>query len=168
MKLRYVILFLFVSLMQSSSNNLYLELLGPAVRGSINYERAVKENWFVRAGVGIPMKFNESLIFYEHKLEILPIVVGANYLRGNKFKLDLGVGAAFWMMDYEGNTSIDIGGLDFNSDGNYLLPYTSLGIRYQKSDARFDLRSGLSILVINIEDTSGTLPFLYLGIGFKL
>ncbi|MDB4859324.1 hypothetical protein OAH62_00415 [Candidatus Marinimicrobia bacterium] len=167
MKFRYIILFLFTSLMQSNSNNLYLELFGPSIQGSINYERTVKENFIIRVGAGIPLIIEESSILINNKLEILPIIIGANYLRGNKFKLDVGGGAAFWMMDYEGDFSIDLGGLDLSSDGNYLVPYTSLGLRYQKQDAGFNLRLGLSILVINIDDTSGTLPILYLGSGFS-
>ena len=154
--------------MQSNSNNLYLELLGPSIRGSINYERTVKENLLIRVGAGIPLIIEESSLLINNKLEILPIIIGANYLRGNKFKLDVEGGVAFWMMDYEGNSSLDLGGLDFSSDGNYLLPYTSLGFRYQKQDAGFNLRLGLSILIINIDDTSGALPILYLGSGFSL
>ena len=169
MKFRHLILFLFffTTLIHSSSNNLYLELFGPGVWGSINYERNVKENLYIRAGVGFPIKIEESSLEVNSKLEISPIIIGANYLRGNKFKFDVGAGLGLWFMDFEGSTSLDLGDLDINSSGTFPLLFATLGLRYQNPNVRLNFKSGLSFIMINIDDSPGYLPSLYIGSGFQ-
>jgi len=169
MKFRHLILFLFffTTLIHSKSNNLYLELFGPGVLGSINYERNVKENLYIRSGIGAPIIIEESSLAGDSKLEISSIIIGVNYLRGNKFKFDVGTGAGFWFMDFEGSSSLDLGNLDINSSGTFPLLFATLGFRYQNPNVRLNFKSGLSFIMINIDDTSGILPSIYIGSGFQ-
>tara|TARA_X000001036_G_C20574552_1_gene764097 strand:- start:39 stop:551 length:513 start_codon:yes stop_codon:yes gene_type:complete len=168
MRFKYLILFLFtfISFIQTKSNNIYLELFGPTVLGSINYEKSINNRLLIRAGFGLPVSYEKSSYVGDAKLRISPILIGVNYLRGNKIKLDLGGGFALWSMNYEGDIPIDLDGIDINTDGSFPVPFITLGSRYQNLEKIFNLKFGLSIMLLEFEDTSGVLPNFYLGSGF--
>ena len=160
------LIFIVLSFIFNQSNHIYLELFGPGLQGSINYEKSINEKLFFRSGLGIPLKVSEYNQFGTSEIKITPIVVGLNHLRGNKFKFDISAGISFWMIDFQGSLAQDIGGLEFDSDGNYPLLYTTIGFRYQNIERRFTFKGGISATNIKVEETSGIIPSIYIGSGY--
>ena len=165
----------FIALMSTSvvlpqTNNIYVEGLGVGLLGSINYEREVMDKVFARVGIarmgGTTTVYEDDYYGYygdpvEADFSIMPVIVGASYLMGNKWKLELGGGISYWMVS--GNLSWgDVEGGE--EDAALMTFYGVGGVRYQNPLGGITARAGLSFLMI--EDVSVPWPHISLGYGF--
>ena len=160
------------------TNNAYVEFLGVGLLGSVNYEKMiVPDKIFARVSLGY---FNlvekdtfdlynvTDSVITEQKLSITPICLGANYMYGNKLKVEAGVGIAYWVTSYEGEAElIGIGDIGFTEGGNYLNFYSTLGLRYQKPEGGINFKIGLSPIYLNIEGVRETINFPHLSLGYS-
>ena len=79
-----ILIFIICSLIQTQSNHIYLELFGPGILGSINYERNINDKLFFRAGLG-GFSISETSLVGSGELKITPIILGVDYLIGNNY-----------------------------------------------------------------------------------
>jgi len=157
------------SVVLPQTNHIYGEGLGVGLLGSINYEREVMDKVFARVGIarmgGTTTVYEDDYYGYGDPVEtdfsIMPVIVGASYLMGNKWKLELGGGISYWMVS--GNLSWgDVEGEE--EDAALMTFYGVGGVRYQNPLGGITARAGLSFLMI--EDVSVPWPHISLGYGF--
>jgi hypothetical protein len=171
---RNIIIILLLSTQSFSQNNhVYVELLGPGLMASVNYERNLDNNIFVRAGYGyfsVESTTSGYMSSSTSKTTINPLILGAHYVRGlrGNWKLDAGVGISYWMIklndEGEGTT---LGDLSFETKGSYPMGYGSLGIRYQKPGEGVSLKLGVSPTIAKIGEFTQTLVFPHISIGYS-
>ena len=154
------------------ANNAYVEFLGVGLLGSVNYEKMiVPDKIFTRASLGyfnLVERDTTDNVITEQKLSITPICLGANYMYGNKLKVEAGVGIAYWITSYEGEVElIGIGDIGFTEGGNYLNFYSTLGLRYQNPDGGINFKIGLSPIYLNIEGVRETINLPHLSFGYS-
>ena len=147
--------------------------------GSVNYEKMlVSDKVFVRVSLGYFdfVEKDTSDVFYgtdnyisKDRLRITPICLGANYMVGNKWRLELGGGIAYWIISYEGESQLtDFGGLtEVSGGGNYFNLYSTIGLRYQKPGRGINFKVGLSPTYAKIEGEEATFNFPHLSIGYS-
>ena len=171
--LTFLFCFFFENLF-GQTNNAYVEFLGVGLLGSVNYEKMiVPDKIYTRISLGyFNLVERDTLDFYnvitEQKLSITPICLGANYMYGNKLKVEAGIGIAYWMTSYEGEAElIGIGDIGFTEGGNYLNFYSTLGLRYQNPDGGINFKIGLSPIYLNIEGVRETINFPHLSFGYS-
>ena len=167
----------FIALMSTSvilpqTNNIYVEGLGVGLLGSINYEREVMDKVFARVGItrygGTITTYEDDYYGYyggdddvEVDFSIMPVIVGATYLMGNKWKLELGGGISYWMV----SGSAEFGDWESEEEDAGLMTFYGVGgFRYQNPLGGITLRAGLSYLMI--EDIAAAWPHISLGYGF--
>ena len=183
MKIKIIlILFLICSISENlngQTNNIYVEFLGVGLMGSVNYEKMlVSDKVFVRVSLGYFdfVEKDTSDVFYgtdnyisEDRLRITPICLGANYMVGNKWRLELGGGFAYWIISYEGESELtDFGELtEVSGGGNYFNLYSTIGLRYQKPGRGINFKVGLSPTYAKIEGEKATFNFPHLSIGYS-
>lgn len=134
-------------------NEVFVELLGNGMLGSINYERQLMKNpgFGVRAGVGI----------YGTDAR-LTIPMGVNYLirviKNHSF-LDLGMGATFTQTDgfFYSMPKLPAG---YVKKENYMYLIPSAGLRAYTT-RNYIWRIGASVFITD----SGALPWLGIGFG---
>jgi len=91
----------------------------------------------------------------------MPVIVGATYLMGNKWKLELGGGISYWMV----SGSAEFGDWESEEEDAGLMTFYGVGgFRYQNPLGGITLRAGLSYLMI--EDIAAAWPHISLGYGF--
>ena len=169
---RNIIIILLLSTQSFSQNNhVYVELLGPGLMGSVNYERNLDNNIFVRAGYGyfsIESTASDYMSSSTSKTTINPLILGAHYIRGlrGNWKLDAGVGISYWLIKLEGEGTT-LGELSFEAKGSYPMGYGSLGIRYQKLEGGVSLKLGVSPIIAKIEEFTETFLFPHISIGYS-
>ncbi len=154
-------------------NNIYVEILGLGLMGSINHEiMLVPDKAYVRASLGYfnyAEKDNDVDYVTEQNLSITPIGLGANYMIGNKLKIEVGGGTAYWMTSYEGESTsigfVDNENIEFKASGNYFNFYSTIGLRYQSPKGGINFRVGLSPIYLNIDGIKETLNLPYLSLG---
>ena len=167
-----VICFCFNSL-EGQTNNIYVEIFGVGLLGSINYERIVKDNIFARVSYGgfstEDEVYDDSYTTGTLKTNVNPLSLGAHYLKGNKWKLEVGGGISHWMISFEGSIygSNDIGGLTISKDGGYTMFYISIGIRYQNPKGGINVKLGLTPIIASIEGESVTLNWPHISLGYS-
>ena len=181
MKIKIIsILFLFCFYFQNlngQTNNAYVEFLGVGLMGSINYERmVVPEKVFARASLGyfnlvekdtFDVYYGTDNYITEEKLRITPICLGANYMFGNKWKVEVGGGISYWIISYEGEAELTgFGDIGFTEDGKYFNFFSSLGLRYQNPEGGINFKVGLSPTYANIEGVRTTFNFPHLSLGY--
>ena len=166
----------FIALMSTSvvlpqTNNIYVEGLGVGLLASINYEREVMDKVFARVGI---TRYSGTITTYEDEYDyyggndnvdvdfsIMPVIVGATYLMGNKWKLELGGGISYWMV----SGSAEFGDWESEEEDAGLMTFYGVGgFRYQNPLGGITLRAGLSYLMI--EDIAAAWPHISLGYGF--
>ena len=168
---RYISLLLLSAQLLSQNNHVYVELLGPGLLTSVNYERNLSNNIFVRAGYGnfsIESTATDFMSSYTSKTTINPLILGAHYVlrfRGN-WKFDAGAGISYWMIKLEGDGA-DFEDLTFESKGLYPMYYGSIGLRFQKPEGGISLRFGLSPTYAVIGETTTALPLPHISIGYS-
>jgi hypothetical protein len=120
-----------------SSNAVYIEVLGPGVFYSVNYERCFSEMTTVRIGLSTWEKADFSFVG-------IPLLV--NYLVGQyNSKLELGIGIEYVNID------VDIGSDNFlliSGTGSYVMGVGSIGYRYQPLDGGMHFRFVLNPMLI--------------------
>ena len=168
---RYIIMLLLSTQLFSQNNHIYGELLGPGLMASINYERNLDNNIFVRAGYGhFSIESTSSNMFSSSKttITINPLILGVHYIRGlrGNWKLDAGAGISYWMIKLEGDGA-DFEDLTFESKGLYPMYYGSIGLRFQKPEGGISLRFGLSPTYAVIGKTTTALPLPHISIGYS-
>ena len=167
-----VICFCFNSL-KGQTNNIYAEFLGVGLLGSINYERMVKDNIFARVSYGgfstEDEVYDDTYTTGTLKTSVNPLSLGAHYLKGKRWKLEVGGGISHCMISFEGSIdgSNDIGGLTISKDGGYTMFYTSIGIRYQNPEGGINVKLGLTPIIASIEGESSTLNWPHLSLGYS-
>ena len=171
MKIKIIsILFLICSYFQElngQTNNTYIEFLGVGLLKSVNYEKmVVPDRVFARVSLGdlSDIETDETA----PKLKITPICLGVNYMVGNKWRLELGGGIAYWIISYEGESELTgFGGLtEVSEGGNYFNLYSTIGLRYQKPEGGINFKLGLSPTYAKIEGEKATFNFPHLSIGY--
>ena len=169
---RNIIIILLLSTPSFSQNNhVYVELLGPGLMASVNYERNLDNNIFVRAGYGyfsIESTSSDYMSSSTSKTTINPLILGAHYVRGlrGNWKLDAGVGISYWMIKLEGDGTT-LGDLSFETKGSYPMGYGSFGIRYQKPEGGVSLKLGVSPTIAKIGEFTETLLFPHISMGYS-
>jgi hypothetical protein len=128
---------------QDSKNVVYVEVLGPGILYSVNYERVITDNVTARIGASI---FSYSYYSGESSVVVLPMM--ANYLWGSgSSKLELGAGADVMVSREKHYGDMEpIVSPRITSDSNILL-VGALGYRYQPSDGGFHFRIVASPIV---------------------
>ena len=92
---------------------------------------------------------------------IMPVIVGASYLMGNKWKLELGGGISYWMV----SGKLSWGDVESDEEDAALMTFYGVGgFRYQNPLGGITARAGLSYLMI--EDVGAAWPHISLGYGF--
>ena len=165
----------FIALMSTSvvlpqTNNIYVEGLGVGLLGSINYEREVMDKVFARVGISryggtISEETYDDYGNYTGDIDadfsIMPVIVGASYLMGNKWKLELGGGISYWMV----SGKLEWGDVESDEEDAALMTFYGVGgFRYQNPLGGITLRAGLSYLMI--EDVGAAWPHISMGYGF--
>ena len=174
MKIKIIsILFLICSYSQElngQTNNTYIEFLGVGLLKSVNYEKmVVPDRVFARVSLGdlSDIETDETA----PKLKITPICLGVNYMVGNKWRLELGGGIAYWIISYEGETQFyNFDNTEFvviTGDGNYFNLYSTLGLRYQNPEGGINFKFGLSPTYAKIEGVQITFNLPHLSIGYS-
>ena len=175
MKKLSTIIILFLSTQSFSQNNhIYGELLGPGLMASINYERNLDDNIFVRTGYGhFSAESTTNSLFSSSKttLTVNPLILGIHYIRdirGN-WKLDVGAGISYWMINIEGNEegNTTFGDLSIDVKGSYPMAYGSFGIRYQKSEKGIAVKLGVSPTFVKLLDENHTFGFPHISVGYS-
>ena len=164
----------FIALMSTSvvlpqTNNIYVEGLGVGLLGSINYEREVMDKVFARVGIArmadTYTEYEDGYYGYgdlvEFEWSVMPVIVGASYLMGNKWKLEVGGGISYWMVSGKLSWGDVDGG---EADAALMTFYGVGGFRYQNPLGGITARAGLSYLMI--EDVAVAWPHISLGYGF--
>ena len=174
MKNVYLIILLYLSNQLFSQNNhIYGELLGPGLMASINYERNLDNNIFVRAGYGhfsVESTTNSMFSTSKTTLTVNPLILGIHYIRGirGNWKLDAGAGISYWIIkiegDEEGNTTF--GDLSIDVKGSYPMAYGSFGLRYQKPEGGIAVKLGVSPTFVKLGEESHTFGFPHISIGY--
>ncbi len=174
MKNLYLIILLFLSNQLFSQNNhIYGELLGPGLMASINYERNLDNNIFVRTGYGyfsVESTSNSMFSISKTTLTVNPLILGIHYIRGirGNWKLDAGAGISYWIIkiegDEEGNTTF--GDLSIDVKGSYPMAYGSFGLRYQKPEGGIAVKLGVSPTFVKLVGESHTFGFPHISIGY--
>ena len=174
MKIKIIsILFLICSYFQElngQTNNTYIEFLGVGLMGSVNYEKmVVPDKVFARVSLGdlSDIETDETA----PKLKITPICLGVNYMVGNKWRLELGGGIAYWIISCEGEAQFNnFDNTEFvviTGDGNYFNLYSTLGLRYQDPEGGITFKLGLSPTYAKIEGEKATFNLPHLSIGYS-
>jgi len=173
----FLVFFYFENL-NGQTNNIYIELLGVGLMGSVNYEKMlVPDKVFARVSFGyfdivekdtFDVFYGTDTYITEDKLSITPICLGANYMVGNKWRLELGGGIAYWIISYEGESELTgFGGLtEVSEGGNYINLYSTIGLRYQKPEGGITFKVGLSPTYAKIEEEKATFNFPHISIGY--
>jgi len=179
-----VLLCCFFQTVKGQTNNLYAELLGVGLLGSINYERMIiPDKLFARASYGgISVSTTSSDPVYddygyyigtidsEVELSLNPLCLGAHYMFGKKWKAEIGGGISYWMMSLDASAedaTSDVGGISISGDGGYLMFYTSVGFRYQNPEGGINVKLGLSPTLLRYEGESAQLPMPHIGLGYS-
>ena len=167
--MKKILFFLFIfnsfNIIGAQNNSLYFELLGPGLTYSFNYERSVYNNIALRVGMG-NFTLTEDNSFGE--LSITPIIIGANYMAGRKWRIEAGLGISYWLMEIDG--LVDFSDFDFNesTQQDILNYYVNLGLRYQNPKGGIMFKFGFSPTIIsNFDDQSGMIPLPYLSMGYS-
>ena len=116
MKIKTILAFVFLcssfQTVKGQTNNIYMELLGVGGMGSINYERMIiKDKLFARSSYGgfsfVPLTFTRLQIVYDDygnevgsiisdvNSIINPLCLGAHYMFGKKWKVEIGGGISY-------------------------------------------------------------------------
>ena len=174
MKIKIIsILFLICSYSQElngQANNTYIEFLGVGLLKSVNYEKmVVPDKVFARVSLGDLSDIETDGT--APKLKITPICLGVNYMVGNKWRLELGGGIAYWIISYEGEIQFNnFDNTEFvviTGDGNYFNLYSTLGLRYQNPEGGINFKFGLSPTYAKIEGVQITFNLPHLSIGYS-
>ena len=169
---------------KGQTNNIYMEGLGVGLLASINYEKMIiPDKLFARASYGGFSISSTSLedvyddygyyigtVESEVELSINPLCLGAHYMLGNKWKVEIGGGISYWMMSLDASAeeaTQDLGGISISEDGGFLMFYTSLGFRYQNPEGGLTLKLGISPTILSYEGETGTLPMPHIGVGYS-
>ncbi len=158
------------SVVLPQTNHIYGEGLGVGLLGSINYEREVMDKVFARVGIarmgGTTTVYEDDYYGYGDPVEtdfsIMPVIVGASYLMGNKWKLELGGGISYWMV----SGKLSWGDVESDEEDAALMTFYGVGgFRYQNPLGGITFRAGLSYLMIE-EVVVQNWPHISLGYGF--
>lgn len=145
---------------RSANDTLYLELLGPGLLGSLDYERLFDEV-AVRIGLGaiaVPEDSGSSLHVS------VPMTLSYLGTRYRQHVFEVGVGAAFIASSCNAPNPCDV----FWPEPVTLAPVILAGYRYQPSDGGFAFRAGFApTFLFDHEPRSPTvLPLPYLSVGY--
>jgi hypothetical protein len=145
-------------------NAIYMEVGGPGLLYSINYEYRIKPHLSLRAGfTSWTLRTDLFLVQFERfKYTAFPLLV--NYLTGNRQSshLEIGIG----LMPAFTSGRVGLLGMPSNDVGSrsLLLGTASLGYRYQAYDGGFVFRATLTPLVSKYG--SSFFAGISFGIGF--
>ena len=131
-----------------SQNIVHLEMLGPGLIYSLNYERMLSEKFSARIGMGvlntegeIDIETGDNTTVIEvdkdEAIRMTAIPIGVNYLMGGNHKFEVGVGAT--ILKFEGGQNVDILGQDLEAD--FVGYYYGFGYRYQKTTSGLFFRT---------------------------
>ena len=134
-----------------AENALYVELLGPGLLYSVDYDRAFGD-LSARIGIGYLSGTSSSFV-------AVPLTISYLGLGSKKHMFEIGAGVAIW--NFSANYSL-LGANSNSSTSATIVAATGiLGYRYQPPNGGFFLRVGLSPLIFQ----SGFIPWPHLGLG---
>jgi hypothetical protein len=148
---------------RTANDTVYLELLGPGLLGSLDYERLFDES-AVRIGLGaiaVPEDPGSSLHVS------MPITLSYLGMRSAQHSFEIGAGAAIIASSCNAPNPCGV----FWPEPVTVAPVILAGYRYQPSDGAFAFRAGFSpTFLFNDKPHSPTvlpLPYLSLGYAFQ-
>jgi len=155
---------------REAKNAIYVDLLGPGLFYSVNYDRVLTDDLSARIGFsylslgasasdGAGTTVSESFSYWAVPLTVSYLGIGSP---NNMFE----VGGGGVLLDVKGSGLVDAEGENVDAQGNIdtmLFGLTALaGYRHQPADGGFVFRVGVSpVMVFN----SGFLPWGYLSLG---
>ena len=144
-------------------NAIYIELAGPGVLYSMNYERRITDHLGVRAGVSLWSIDSLDLILLQiknFKYRSFPVMI--TYLIGKRashLELGLGIQPTFLEGDFDVFYFIHS---NEKSKGKAILGLSTIGYRYQKKESGLIFRIGVSPVFAS----SGMNPAVGASLGF--
>jgi hypothetical protein len=154
-----------VSGVSLSHNALYIELAGPGLLYSLNYEYRFSQKFSVRAGLSMWSIDSLDLLILQiknFKYRSFPLMI--NYMTGKRsshFELGLGIMPLFVQGDFTVFYFLDAGE---TSKTNHLLGIGTIGYRYQRNEGGFIFRAGATPV---FSSSGGAFTFgISLGYGF--
>ena len=160
--LKIITVLTLITLGISSTNQVYFELLGPGLMGSINYENEFNSDKQIsfRLGYG---NFSDD----ESEITINPILLGINKLWGKKnTKYEIGFGISNWVFSADEDSSIDFLGTIID-EFNFTCYYVNTGIRYQKIGGNLGFKLGVSATFLPELYDNNIIPFPYISMGYR-
>lgn len=148
---------------RTARNAIYLELAGPGVLYTLNYERFLTEHLSLRAGFSIWSVDSLDIVaqwIKNFKYRSFPVMV--TWLIGKKashLELGLGIQPTFLEGDFDVFYFIHA---NEKSKGSGILGLSTIGYRYQKEESGFIFRIGMS----PVFSTSGVNPAVGLSLGY--
>jgi hypothetical protein len=143
------------------SDAFYVELLGPGLLGSVDYEHLFDES-SIRIGFGVPLGVPEDPGYSLHLS--VPMTLSYLGMRSKQHVFEIGVGAA--VIGSTCNAPNPCGW----PQGVTVAPVLLAGYRYQPSEAGFAFRAGFSPTFVfhgnPVALSALPLPYLSLGYAF--
>jgi hypothetical protein len=155
---------------REAKNAIYVDLLGPGLFYSINYDRVIMDDVSARIGFsylslgatvddGAGTTVSQSFAYWAVPLTVSYLGIGS---KDNMFE----VGGGGILMNVEGSGLVEAEGENVDAEGNIdtmLFGMTALaGYRHQPADGGFVFRVGMSPMMVF---SSGFLPWGYLSLG---
>jgi hypothetical protein len=155
---------------REAKNAIYVDLLGPGLFYSINYDRVITDDLSARIGFsylslgatvddGAGTTVSQSFAYWAVPLTVSYLGIGS---KDNMFE----VGGGGILMNVEGSGLVEAEGENVDAEGNIdtmLFGMTALaGYRHQPADGGFVFRVGMSPMMVF---SSGFLPWGYLSLG---
>jgi hypothetical protein len=145
---------------REAKNAIYVDLLGPGVVYSLNYDREIFDDVSARIGISYLSVSASDGLGESAASSYLSIPITASYLGiGSKSNM-LEVGGGVAIISYKGEAVVDTEGAE--EDGTLLAMTALVGYRHQPADGGFVFRVGLSPMMVF---SSGFLPWGYLSLG---
>ncbi len=143
---------------RTAKNGLYLELLGPGIFYSFNYERAFSDDVSARIGFSY-IRVDATSESNSTKGSLLSVPITVSYLGIGSLKhiLELGAGGFF----VHASAAIDVAGKETEGSETTAGGVVIVGYRYQPADGGFMFRGGIS----PIFGSGGVGPWPHLSVG---
>ena len=170
--LRKLFVLVFLTFGLSNANKIYVELLGPGLFGSLNYEREIISDYQVSARLGYGSMTIESEPSPtgndDFGISINPLILGIHKSGGQKIKYELGFGISRWMFSSNNSNSVEtdlFGLLIDNIDLTFY--YASIGLKYEDPNGNWSFKIGFSPTITTEEFDNRILGLPHIGLGYR-
>ena len=147
----------------TGANQVYFELMGPGLMGSINYENEFNSDKQISFRLGYGHFSDDE----SGEVTVNPLILGINKLWGKKnTKYEIGLGISNWIFSVDEGSSIDFLGTIID-EFNFTCYYVNTGIRYQKVNRNLGFKLGLSATFLPEQYDNTVIPFPYISLGYR-